>query len=195
WVGVLLKEFVAIGFNNFLRDPYLDPIWIAIIALVTGTLWVGLIGGDMRKRLTVFAVSSLATASVLVYFNLTNWYTTPALGPIPILVMSAAIGLTMVALMAGIRNRRALLVAGINVAITVVAYFAIQPLLTISSINTILILAVATIAVGLLSGFFVGGPDRGQMMRIGAFTAVLSAGLILVDRFMQAWPSYTSHTS
>lgn len=195
WVGVLLKEFVAIGFNNFLRDPIISTPWIIGIALVTGLLWVGLIGGDLRKKLTVFGVSTLATAAVLVYFNLTDWFTRPALGAIPILLMSVAIGLAMVALMAGIRNRRALLVAGINVAITFVAYFAIQPLLTISSINTILILAVATIAVGLLSGFFVGGPDRGQMMRIGAFTAVLSAGLILVDRFMQAWPSYTSHTS
>lgn len=195
WVGVLLKEFVAIGFNNFLRDPYLDPIWIAVIALITGTLWVGLIGGDMRKRVTVFAVSSLATASVLVYFNLTDWYTTPALGPIPILVMSAAIGLTMVALMAGIRNRRALLVAGINVAITFVAYFAVQPLLSISSVYTVMILAVVTLIVGVLSGFFVGGPDRGQMMRIGGFTAVLSAFLIVVDRIMQAWPTYMNSSS
>src|SRR5690606_23818113 len=49
--------------------------------------------------------------------------------------------------------------------------------------------------VGILTGFFVGGPDRGQMMRIGAFTAVLSAALILLDRFMQAWPTYTGLSS
>src|SRR5690606_4400919 len=29
----------------------------------------------------------------------------------------------------------------------------------------------------------------------GAFTAVLSAGLILVDRYMQAWPSYMNQSS
>src|SRR5690606_6290289 len=109
--------------------------------------------------------------------------------------MSAGIGLVMVALLAGIRNRRALMTAGINVAITSIAFFAIQGLLNISSIYTLLFLAAATLAVGLLTGYFVGGPDRGQMMRIGALTAVLSAGLILLDRYMQAWPSYMNQSS
>ncbi|MBX3094776.1 MAG: ABC transporter permease [Cryobacterium sp.] len=195
WVGVLLKEFVAIGFNNFLRDPVIPIPWVIAIAVGTGLLWVGLIGGDMRRRLTVFGVSTLATAAVLVYFNLSNWFITPALGPVVVLVMSAGIGLVMVALLAGIRNRRALLTAGISVAITFVVYFLVQPLLNISSLYTLMILAAATLVVGLLTGFFVGGPDRGQMMRIGAFTAVLSAGLILVDRYMRAWPTYMGLSS
>jgi peptide/nickel transport system permease protein len=54
------------------------------------------------------------------------------------------------------------------------------------------ILAVVTLVVGLAVGFFMGGYDRGQSMRVGALTAVLSGGLVLLDRFMQSWPTYFS---
>ena len=30
WVGILLKEYVAINFNDFLGDPQLGPIWITV---------------------------------------------------------------------------------------------------------------------------------------------------------------------
>jgi peptide/nickel transport system permease protein len=45
WVGILLKEFIAIGFNDFLTDPAVGVGWIVGISLVMGLIWVGLIGG------------------------------------------------------------------------------------------------------------------------------------------------------
>ncbi|MBB5633820.1 peptide/nickel transport system permease protein [Cryobacterium mesophilum] len=195
WVGILLKEFVAIRFNDFLGDPQLGPVWIAVISIVVGLIWLGLIGGELRRRVTVFLVSALATAAVLIYFSLTDWFLHPNLGPVLMLILSAGVALVMTALMAGLKNRRAMLTAGIQVVLAMICYFALQPLLNISSIYTILILALVTIAVGLLTGFLVGGPDRGLNMRVGAFTAALSAGLILVDRFMQAWPSYLGESA
>lgn len=195
WVGILLKEFVAINFNDFLADPKLGPIWITVISIAVGLLWVGLVGGEWRRRISVFIVSTLATAAVLVYFSLSDWFLHPHVGPVFLLIMSAGIALTMSALMAGLRNRRALLTAGIQVAIVMVCFFVLQPLLSISSIYTLLILGLVTVAVGLLTGFLVGGPDRGLSMRVGAFTAVLSAALILVDRMMQEWPNYLGQSA
>ncbi|MEO6942781.1 MAG: ABC transporter permease [Terrimesophilobacter sp.] len=190
WVGILLKEYVAINFNNFLADPQLGPIWITVISLGAGLIWLGLIGGEPRRKVTVFLVSALATAVVLIYFSLTNWFLHPNLGPVLLLIMSAGIGLVMSALMAGLKNRRALLTAGIQVVIVMICYFALQPLLNISSIYTLLILGLITLAIGLVTGYLVGGPDRGLNMRVGAFTAVLGASLILVDRIMQSWTTY-----
>ncbi|WP_031274154.1 ABC transporter permease, partial [Curtobacterium sp. B8] len=69
----------------------------------------------------------------------------------------------------------------------------IQGLLNVSSVGTIVILAIVTVLVGLASGYFVGGHDRGLMMRIGALTAFLSAGVILLDRFMRSWIDYTQN--
>jgi peptide/nickel transport system permease protein len=44
--------------------------------------------------------------------------------------------------------------------------------------------------VGVGVGWLWGGYDRGQGMRVGGITAFLVGGLIVLDRFMQAWPSY-----
>ncbi|MBX3116295.1 MAG: ABC transporter permease, partial [Cryobacterium sp.] len=192
WVGILLKEFIAIGFNDFLSDPIVSPLWIVIISLASGLIWLGLIGGDLRRRLMVFVISGAATAAVLTYFSVSDWFTHPSLGPVFMLLMAAGIGWVLTALMAGIKNRRALLTAGIQVAIAYVCYFALQGLLNISSIYTLLILGLITIAVAWLTGYLVGGPDRGVNIRVGIFTALLSAGLILIDRLMQAWPTYSN---
>jgi glutathione transport system permease protein len=195
WVGILLKEFVAIRFNDFLGDPQLGPVWIIVISLVIGLLWVGLIGGEWRRRVSVFIVSALATGAVLVYFSMADWFLHPSIGPVFLLIMSGGIGLVLTTMLAGLRNRRVLVTAGIQVVLTLICYFALQSLLSISSIYTLLILGVVTLVVGLVSGYFVGGPDRGLNMRVGALTAVLSASLILVDRLMQSWPQYLDQSA
>ena len=54
-VAVLLKEFVAIGFNNFLAHPTIQW-WVAVlIGVVSGLIWQSLVGGDMRRRAMTFA--------------------------------------------------------------------------------------------------------------------------------------------
>jgi peptide/nickel transport system permease protein len=43
-------------------------------------------------------------------------------------------------------------------------------------------------------GYLVGGYDRGQSMRAAAITSFLVGFLILLDRYMQAWPSYFNNS-
>ena len=54
----------------------------------------------------------------------------------------------------------------------------------------IVLLAVAFVLIGMGIGYLMGGYDRGQSMRAAALTSFLVGFLILLDRFMQAWPSY-----
>lgn len=194
-VAVLLKEFVAIGFNNFLRDPVLSWWILILIGLAVGGIWQSLIGGDARRRLTVFVVSGAGTTLLLWLMSATNWFLKPGFGPVGIIVLVAAIAVGATALLAGLQQRKALITAGINALIAVIAYFALQPLFDISSIGTLVVLAIVTIVVGLVSGYLVGGYDRGQNMRVGVITAVLSGGLIVLDRFMQSWNSYVQQTN
>ncbi|MDJ0350169.1 ABC transporter permease [Cryobacterium sp. PH29-G1] len=186
-VAVLLKEFIAIGFNDFLRDPVIGSVALVAIGLVVGAIWQSLLGGDGRRRLVVFLVSGLATSGVLLLMSATGWFMHPGLGAIPVVVLVAAIALGAATLLAGLRNRRALITAGINAVIALVAYFTLQHLFDVSSAGTLIILALATAAVGLLSGFLAGGYDRGQNMRVGIVTALLSGAVVLLDRFMQSW--------
>ncbi|WP_144755282.1 ABC transporter permease [Curtobacterium pusillum] len=192
-MAVLLKSFIALDYNNFLVDPKIPPVNLVVIAIVVGLVIQLVVGGILKRRLVVGAISAVVTAGMLLLMQATGWFTNPSLGPVFVILFSAGIGLAMVALLAGTKNRRAWLVAGINVLVAIVCYFALQGLLNVSSGATIFILAVVTVLVGLASGWFVGGHDRGLMMRIGALTAFLSAGVILLDRFMRSWIDYTQN--
>jgi peptide/nickel transport system permease protein len=194
-VAVLLKEFIAIGFNNFLRDPVLGWVVLVVIGMVVGAVLQSLLGGAWRRRLTVFLISGVATALLLGVMSATNWFMNPGLGPFVIIVLAAAIAVGSTALLAGLQNRKALVTAGINAVVAIAAYFGLQPLFDVSSIGTLVILALATVAVGLLSGYLVGGYDRAQNMRVGVLTAFLSGAVIILDRFMQSWHAYVQETN
>ncbi|GMA96272.1 hypothetical protein GCM10025881_30960 [Pseudolysinimonas kribbensis] len=77
WVAVMLKQFAAINFNDFLSSPVIPPLWIGIIAVVSGVVWMGIVGGGWRRRLIVFGVAVLAPIAVLTFTNLTGWFKTP----------------------------------------------------------------------------------------------------------------------
>lgn len=192
WVAILLKEYLAIGFNDFLQNPIVSPAWLIVLSVIAGLIWQTLIGGNRIRRLIVFLIAALATAGVLIYFSLSGWFLNPGLGPVVVIVFSAGIAILAVALMAGLHNRSALLTGGIVVVLTAISYFAVQSLLDISSIGTLAILGIVALLVGLAVGYFVRGPDRGLYMRIGGVTAVLSGAIILVDRFMGAWGHYSN---
>ncbi|WOF24428.1 ABC transporter permease [Microbacterium betulae] len=190
-VAVLLKEFLAIGFNDFLQGgESIGVVAIVVISLVAGLVWQVLVGGPARRRLLTFAVSAVATGAVLTYIDATDWFREPGLGPVGLLLLLVATALLTTFIVSGLENRRALITAGVNALIAYACSFALQGLFDVSTIGTILILAVIAIAVGVLSGFLAGGPDRAQSMRVGGIVAFVGGGLVVLDRFMQSWSDY-----
>jgi peptide/nickel transport system permease protein len=193
-IAVLLKEFMALGFNDFLQSETSIPWWVVLIAaVVSAVLWQAMIAGSARRRLIVAAISGGATAALLLYLDLTDWFRQPGLGPVGLLLLIGGTVVLVTALVAGLENRRALLVAGINGAIAYVCYFALQGLFDISTFGTIVILGLVAVAVGIGTGLLLGGSDRGQAARIGGIVAFVSAGLVVLDRYMQAWPTYVDN--
>ncbi|HEY0258811.1 MAG TPA: ABC transporter permease [Lacisediminihabitans sp.] len=190
-MAVLLKSFIALGYNNFLAKPDIPPLLLIVIGVVVGAVLQLLVGGTWQRRLYVFLGSSLFTALILWYMSATGWFTKPSLGPVAIIVITAGIGFAVVAILAGLRNRRAWLTAGINVVLAIASYFGLQGLFNVSSAGTLIVLGIVALAVGIVSGVFTGGHDKGLMMRIGGITSVLTAGIVLLDRFMQSWSAYT----
>jgi peptide/nickel transport system permease protein len=190
-MAVLLKTFVAIKYNNFLAEPHLSLITLVIAGLVVGVLLQLLVGGSWARRLFVFLGGGIVTALLLGVMSATSWFTHPELGIVGIVVLSAGVGFAVVAILAGLENRRAWIVAGVNVVLAIGSYLGLQGLFDISSLGTIIILGVAGLAVGLITGAIAGGHDRSLMMKIGALTAFVTSLLVLLDRFMQSWPSYS----
>ncbi len=148
WVAVLLKEFGAIGFNNFLRNPEI-PIPAALaIGAVFGVLTAVTVGGEMKRRLLIGGVVFLFAAAVLMYFSATEWFKNPGLGPVVIAIAGVGIAFAVTLLSAGLKNRKALQSALIAVGVGLVVYFVIQPLLNEATFLMIVLLAIAAVLVG-----------------------------------------------
>lgn len=193
WVAVLLKQYGAIQINNWLSDPVIAVPVVVIGALLSGVIWMSLLGGSWRKRLLVFGIGTLATAGVLAFLSATRWFANPSIGIVvyAILVIGIAVGVTAVS--TGLRNRRALY-ASLTVAVLGIAlYFPmLYSLLTGMSLPLFLGLAALTLVVSGVIGWFFGGNDRAPVVRTAMIVGFLTAGLLALDKYMSYWKAYSN---
>ncbi len=191
WVAVLLKQFAAIEFNNFLVNPVISLNWMVGLSFVGAFIFAGIVGGDRKRFFITLAGAFILNFAALAYISATGWLLTPSLGPVLISVMAIGIAFGVTQLSTGIANRRVLFISlGLSAA-TPVFYFLMQPLFNETfEGSTMVLLAIATLVVGYVTGFVFGGDDRTAAGRTGMIVAFLSAGLIVLDRFMQSWDDY-----
>jgi peptide/nickel transport system permease protein len=193
WVAVLLKQYLAIDLNQWLRNPTINPGVLVVFGVFMGIVWGSIIGGGRRRRWAVRIGVGLGSMILLQFLAVSGWLERPALGPglIALLSFGAAVGVT--ALVAGLHRRDVLRSALVTAAIGSVAQFWVTPLLrthTWATWGTIVLFAVLAIAVACVVGWFLGGLDRSQAIRASILTALLSGFLMFVDLLMRAYPSY-----
>ena len=191
WVAVLLKQWVAIGFNDFLRGATIAPAAIAGIAIVLGIIFSSATGGVWRRRLVVFGSSAAVVAAILTYISATKWLLDPSFGPVVILLSGLGIAYAVTSISTGVRNRRALYSAMTTAVLGAALWFPMQIVFRSASGGLVAGLAVACVVVGVVIGYAWGGPDRGQSARTAAIVAVFVGLLIFFDRLMQAWRPYS----
>ncbi|GAA2114723.1 ABC transporter permease [Kocuria atrinae] len=190
WLAVLLKEIVAISFNDFLQDPVLSVASILAIGVIAGIIWYLVSFGKTRTRLLMGVLGFVVTSAIVYFVLATNWLTAPFLG-IPLIGLTGVlVAVIATILIAGLRNKRALYAGIATVVVGLIAYFPVQGLFEGAGLLTLLVLCVLMIAVGVLIGYLAGGYDRGQGMRVAGVTGFFVALLIILDRFMQSWPDY-----
>jgi peptide/nickel transport system permease protein len=190
WVAVLLKVWGAIGFNDFLRDPTIAWHMIVVLAVIGGALLSAVIGGTRRTRWISFAGATAGNAALLTFISATDWILDPSLGHLGIAVLGVAVAFGVVALTAGLANKRALYAALTAVVVGVALKVPLQFVFVNASWPLILGLAVAAVASGCLIGWLFGGDDRGVSMRVASVTAVAVGAFLFVDRIMQVWLMY-----
>lgn len=192
WVAVLLKQWAAIGFNDFLRDAVVPWPVIVVASLVVGLLWSLAIGGRAARRLQVFGVAAAANLGLLAYVQLTGWWDRPQIGPVLLVVLGAGSAFAVVGVFAGLHNRRALWTALTVVVLGGVLYFPVQVLFdSITESHWVIAgLGLLTAATGYLVGRLYGGADWRLSARAGAAVAVVMGSLIFVDQVMQVWGPY-----
>ena len=108
WVAVLLKLWGAIGFNDFLADPSIPWHMVALVSLAGGAVLSAVVGGARRTRWVSFGAATVANAVVLLFVSQTDWLVDPRLGFVGVGLLGAGAAFAVVALTAGLSNRRAL---------------------------------------------------------------------------------------
>ncbi|UOW00971.1 ABC transporter permease [Agrococcus sp. SCSIO52902] len=204
WFAVLLKQFLAIGANDWLQTGAQIDWWvIVVVALVSGLFWMSVLGGDPKRKAITFALGTLAGGLVLGYMSMSGWFLNPrfilfgldfSLLAIAFLMLSVALIVT--AILAGIKNRRSLMI-GLGVAAVGIAlyypvnYFLFNPQVVPMNFWILAGLAVVTILVGVGAGWVFGGDNKSVNMKIGGWTAFLVGAIMVVDRHMQLWQAYS----
>ncbi len=194
WLAVLLKEYAAIGFNDFLAEPHIPLSALLVIGLVSAVIWGILAGGSWKRKGLAAVIGFVVAAGILFVMDVTGWFVDPGLGPVLIAIFGVGVAYAVTGLTSGLKNRRALYTALLMVPIGLICYYALNPLLSVATPLMIVLLAVGAIVVGCIVGYFMGGYDRGQSMRAGAIAAFFIGGLIVLDRFLVTWSAYSSHS-
>ena len=191
WVAVLLKEYLAISFNNFLREPNIPLNFIIGIGLVTGLFWASVIGGSRKTFWTTYAVAFAASSSLVAVLGATGWILNPSLGPIVILVLSIGIAFGVTQLSVGLGNKKALGASLTMAGLSVVAFYPANWVFdNYASALNIFLMACVLITTAVFVGLAFSKIDRAPIVRTTIITAVLSAHLVIVDKFMQTWKPY-----
>lgn len=191
WVAVLLKEFMAIQFNDFLVNPVIASKVIVFIALIFGFVMAGFVGGTKLRFFSVLAGAAVFAGSVLSYLSASGWFLNPSLGLFGVSFLALCSATIVIQLISGLDSKKGLR-AGFGTAVAIgVLYYPLQNLMhaDASFLNVFAVFA-ATISVGILIGVAVSSIDRRIYVRIGLFTALMSTFPIVIDRFMSEFSGY-----
>ncbi|WP_420453358.1 ABC transporter permease [Ilumatobacter sp.] len=188
WVAVLLKEFGAIKYNDYLQDPGLSATGIWLLVAVGGLFAFGVVPGRMGRRVPIALAVAGALAAILLVIDATDWISGPGFSTPVIAVMSLGAGVVAAMLFAPLSVTRVVL-AGVAAAVVgVVGSLVASSWIADPNWTKLFVLLLATLAVGAATGAVVGGAvDRRPAVRAGMAATLLVAGIVLVDRFLSAW--------
>ncbi|MET3806756.1 peptide/nickel transport system permease protein [Nakamurella sp. UYEF19] len=198
FIGVILKDLLAIRFNTFLGSGA-SFSWAAIFifAVVFALIAYSLVPGEFLRRLMIGGIAFVIALAAMYYITVEHWLLNPSLGPVVIAVLSVLLGLGITVLTAGLSNRKALYTSMTVAAIGVALWYPLQwwPFLNGMSWAKMILILVIGVVVGVAVGYAFGGDDKGLSARTGALTAVATGFIIFVDRLMRAWHSYSINPS
>jgi len=191
WAAVLFKEYLAIGYNDWMRDPQLSPVQIVIVALVAGLLMQVFLGGSLRRRLITFGVTAAFFGAALPTLLALNFFREPRLGYVGVAVLTIAAALTIVTLSVGLQNRQVLYPVLITAGLVIVMQFVLVNVFIYYMNWWIIIggLALAVIVPWLI-GRAMGGRYRNVAIGASVATGVIGAALTVLDHIFRTWPSF-----
>ncbi|PZR55063.1 ABC transporter permease [Xylanimonas oleitrophica] len=190
WAAVLLKEYGAIRYNDWIATGQYQPVTILVSAAVLGFVLQAVLGGDRRRRLLTAGGTFAFVTVVMFVLNALDWYRNPMFGAGMVLLVSAGAGVVVTALVTGFGNRRVLYGALTTAVVGVVAYFVFAPVLLDPSWLSLIGLFLLAVVVSLGIGYAWGGYARRQAMLVTLVTGVLTSLAVVFDILVAHWSSF-----
>lgn len=193
WVAVLLKEFGAIRFNQFLGDPTISPLAIILIALAVGFVGQAIGGGDLTRRVKVAGIVGGSVGVVLLAIELTGWLSRPSIGIVGVVLLTLGVAALWVFLATGFGDRMALIAAGLMVVVVAIAWNPFQFLFFYLNSPLSIVIAVVILAgVGAAIGLVLGGERRGALARMTAGIGALAIVPLVLDQMLLRFDEYVA---
>jgi peptide/nickel transport system permease protein len=191
WVAVLLKQFLAIKFNDFLGKGQIPLGWAVGLSLVTGLFWAGIVGSKRETFFKVLGIAFLSNFALLEYLSLSHWFLSPKLGPVVVFIFAIAIAYGVTTLSTGLELKPALRSAQTMAVVTLVMYYPVNYLFKhYSSVWLLLGLFAATLATAAAVGLYWSKIDRGPVIRTAMISGALMGAIVVIDRLVQTWTPY-----
>lgn len=196
FLAVLLKQYLAISFNDFLNKPDIPIPMLLLSSVIVGFITMSIIGGAIRTRLLVFGGMTVATAVVLFLLQALDWFRHPGLGTAMIIVLGLIAAAIVAGLTVGIRHRKNLIITGAIAVVGGALWYPMQYAMT-NQIGPwfVWVLVLGFIALGWGAGRIFGGIEKRQIAINGGIVAGVSAALLVIDRVMQVFPEYSKQTN
>lgn len=187
WVAVLLKEYAAIRFNNWIADPSVSLTAAIIVGLLFGLMLASLLGGDLRRKLLTGATAALVAFGAVTYFDQLGWWRQPALGLGLVVLIAVAAAVLLTYITVGRTNRKILYAALTTVALGVVGTFIFNSWITAPTYPLLLLMLAISIAVAIAVGWLWGGWDKSIAIWVSIGTALTFAGATAMDQLLRNW--------
>ncbi len=192
WVAVLLKQFLAIGLNDYLNDPVTSWPFVIGLSVVMALFWTGAIGGSGRRRAIVFAVAFAVTFGTVLFITTSGWLQNPSIGVVGIAVIGVAVALAATAVFAGMNNRRALWSALTTAGVGVIAFVALQWVFYAYEPNNLMMLGLLALALAIAAaiGWAFRGPDPDVSIRGAMIVALFMSVFTFIDGVLRGYQDY-----
>ncbi|MCL1799795.1 MAG: ABC transporter permease subunit [Promicromonosporaceae bacterium] len=191
-LALILRFWGAVALNDFITNPALPRIWLVGLTVLSGGIWLSIIGGDTKRRWITFAVAALITFGTLIVITSTDFLLRPSLGYLGIALLGGGVAFGVVALtthrITWHAAKAPLIAAAIGVALRFPLQWVFRPFQT----DWPLLLALAGTAIigGIAIGWLAGGAYRRTAMSTSALTAVATGLFVVIDRGLAVWPYY-----
>jgi peptide/nickel transport system permease protein len=185
WIAVLLKQYFAIGFNDFLASGQVTTPFMIGIPLVLGLIIAGFIGGERRRFWISYGLAAVGLFLLLLLLNWMNWFQSPGLGIVLVFLFSAGAGIVIAGLNMGFEHKTARK-AALSVAVLGAVFYYPFNLIPGEFLNLglVVLLGLISIAIGIFAAGAWAKEDRSALRRIGGLTAFFTGLIMILDKLM-----------